>query len=1101
MRTKFNGILTLLLAFFVHLTYAQDRTISGTVSDESGPLPGVTVLKKGTTQGTETGFNGDYSIKAKTGDVLVFSFVGMKNVERTVSSSNQINVTLENDNLLEEVVVVGYGTATKQTFVGSAKTVKSENLETKSFSNVSQALTGEVAGVSVINTSGQPGSTSTVRIRGFGSVNGNRAPLYVVDGVPFSGSLNSINPADIESSTVLKDASATAIYGARGANGVIIITTKSGKAGTSSIEVDVKTGVNFSSIPRQDVIKNPDTFIGLAWEALYNRANATGNPDPTAFANSNLFSGAGIGPAYNFYATNDVSQIVDPATRTVRSGVARKYTPENWADYAFQTSILQEANVRFSGGDEKSKYYASFGYLDNKGYIKNSDYKRYSTRLNLSSEVKPWLKLNTNIGYAISTTNNNGQTNDSGSIFWFADNIPSIYPLFLRDANGQIVPDPIFGGNQYDYGDQGRDFGALTNSISDALRDVSRTQRHEINGNVSANIDLLEGLTFETKLGLMYRFNDYISYNNPFYGSAASQFGSLFNRDTESLTLNFLNLVRYKTSFGRHNLEVLAAHETNKNKSEIETASKFGAILPFGGLYLDNFVNTSGQPSGYIDESTLESYFGQANYNFDGKYFLSASIRRDGSSRFVNNKWDTFGSIGASWILTKESFMDDVNWLKYLKVKASYGLIGEQSGVGLYPGYILNNASPTPDPATGNNTISIAESVVGNPDLTWETSKMFQTGIEFSVGDYLEGNLDYYVKNTDNLLFDREQSIATGFSVLTVNDGQLSNRGFEFDLTGHIINTKDYGLDVTVNGTFLDNELTAMPIDPATGQQKVIDIAGAYGRSVGRSLFDFYTREWAGVDPADGRGMWYQYYDDKNNNGTLDSGEESFALPNATTGNDDNPSGTLHGYQLANSSANIKRTTTKTYANATEVFNDKSTIPTVQGAFRITGRIKNFDISTQFLYSLGGYAYDGAYATLMNNGSIGNNNWHKDILNRWQKPGDITDVPRLSDGVTTNDPITGQSTVAENSVNRLSTRFITSSDFLSLNNVKVGYTLPKSFIEKAGVDYVNLWLAGDNLFLLSKRKGFNPSTSETGASSVYRYAPLTTITFGVRVKF
>ncbi|MDE0536975.1 TonB-dependent receptor plug domain-containing protein, partial [Tenacibaculum sp. L6] len=326
MRTKFNGILTLFLALIVQISFAQDRIISGTVSDETGPLPGVTILKKGTTQGTETDFDGNYSIKAKTGDVLVFSFVGMKTAERTVGSSNQISVVLESDNLLEEVVVVGYGTTTKKAYTGTAKVVDTEAIQSKSFTNISQSLAGEAAGVNVINTTGQPGSTSTIRIRGFGSVNGNRDPLYVLDGVPFSGNINSINPEDIKTTTILKDATATAIYGSRGANGVILITTKSGQKNSSNIEADVKTGVNFNFIPRYDVIDSADEYIGLSWESIYNQGNNRG-VNPVDFANNNLFDGTiGINPSYNSWNITNVSDLIDPITKTVKPGVTRKYT-------------------------------------------------------------------------------------------------------------------------------------------------------------------------------------------------------------------------------------------------------------------------------------------------------------------------------------------------------------------------------------------------------------------------------------------------------------------------------------------------------------------------------------------------------------------------------------------------------------------------------------------------------------------------------------------------------------------------------------------------------------------------------------------------------
>lgn len=401
MKTKFNGILTLLLALVVQISFAQERTISGTVSDESGPLPGVSVLKKGTTSGTETDFDGNYSIKAKTGDVLVFSFVGMKTAERVVGSSNNISLTLETDNFLEEVIVVGYGTATKQSYAGTAATVATENLEAKSFSNVSQALTGEVAGVTVINTSGQPGTIGTVRVRGYGSPNGNRAPLYVVDGIPFAGTfdLNSVNPADIKSTTVLKDATATAIYGSRGANGVILITTKSGSSSEKSyIEADVKSGVNVQIIPRYSVIKSPEEYIGLVWEGLYNRGVVTGNADPVGFANATLLGGNVIGEGYNMWNVTDAASLIDPATRSVRAGVQRLFDPERYADFAFGEGIRTEANLRMGGGSAKSKYFVSMGYLDDSGYSLNSDFKRYTTRINLTSDVKDWLKLQSNIG-------------------------------------------------------------------------------------------------------------------------------------------------------------------------------------------------------------------------------------------------------------------------------------------------------------------------------------------------------------------------------------------------------------------------------------------------------------------------------------------------------------------------------------------------------------------------------------------------------------------------------------------------------------------------------------------------------------------------------
>jgi TonB-linked SusC/RagA family outer membrane protein len=438
----------------VHVSFAQQRTISGTVSDESGPLPGVNVIIKGTNTGTQTDFDGKYSIQASTGDVLVFSYVGMNTTEITVGGSDTIDVVMAGANLLEEVVVVGYGTSTKEAFAGTAATVDQEQLEVKSFSNVSQSLTGEVAGVTVINTSGQPGTVGTIRIRGYGSVNGNRAPLYVVDGVPFSGSINSINPADIKSTTILKDATATAIYGSRGANGVVVITTKNGTSGQSYIEVDLKTSINDQLIPRYDVVSNPEEYIGYVWEGIYNRGVIGGQASPVDYANANLFTNSYVATGYNMWNVNTAAELIDPNTRTVYPGVSRKYTPMLYKDAAFDSAFRTEGNVRLGGGNEKTRHFVSFGYLDDDGYSINTGYKRYTTRVNLTSDYKPWLKVNANVGYAYSESLANGQIVGSENVFEFADKMAPIFPVFLRDDDAQLVPDPFYGGNQYDYGSQ-----------------------------------------------------------------------------------------------------------------------------------------------------------------------------------------------------------------------------------------------------------------------------------------------------------------------------------------------------------------------------------------------------------------------------------------------------------------------------------------------------------------------------------------------------------------------------------------------------------------------------------------------------------------------
>jgi len=1090
MKTKFNGVLTLLLVLFVQISFAQKKNISGTVSDVSGPLPGVSILVEGTRTGVETDFDGKYSIKVNSGDVLIFRYLGYVNVSKTVGANTNINIIMKEDsNVLDEIVVVGYGTSTKQAFAGTATVVKQEQLEVKNFSNVSQALTGEVAGVTVINGSGQPGSVASIRIRGYGSVNGSRAPLYVVDGVPYSGSLNSINPSDIASTTILKDATATAIYGSRGANGVVVITTKKGSASESYIEIDVKTGINDQLIQRYDVVTSPEEYIGYVWEGIKNGARVRGEADPIAFANANLFTGNYVAPGYNMWNVADGSELIDPATSNVLAGVTRKYDPKRYTDLAFGAAIRTETSLRMGGGNKDTNYYASFGYLDDKGYSINTGFKRYTTRLNLTSKVKPWLKVNSNIDYAYSESIANGQIAGSENVFEFADKMAPIFPVYLRDDEGQLVPDTFYGGNQFDYGSlsgfRDRPNANGLNPIGSAKYDFDGTDRHTFNGNFSAETKFSDNLSLKIRYGVQYLNQKNKDYTNKFYGGGRSTGGDITINDYTSLTQNILQILNYNNQWGAHSVDAIAAHESNEFKQTFASAAKGLQISPFL-LDLDNFQSSLGLPSGSTSGYTIESYFGQLNYNYDQKYYFSSSIRTDGSSRFVNEKWGTFGSIGFSWVASNESFLENNDIIDYLKLKTSYGIAGDQAGVGFFSGYNTYNG--------GNlgGSISLAPGAVGNPDLTWETTTQFQVGAEFGISKYLDGTVDYYERLTDNLIFDRFVGPSQGISSITVNDGELLNSGIEIDLTGHIIDTKDFSLDLSINGEILTNEIKTMPLDPATGKPQILTPNGSYAWSQGRSVYDFYMREWAGVDPSDGAPMWFQYYDDRNGNNLLDAGEPTSTSSGSWVPVDEsitNNTGSIIEYQAKVNDANIQKTLTKTYSDASDVYANKSAIPDLRGAFRLSGTLGNFNFATQFTYSLGGYAYDAQYAELMSDrfGAVGNN-FHKDISNRWRNPGDITDVPALTDNAIVNG--TSQST-----------RFIVSTDYLALNNVNIGYNIPNKYLQKASLDKVNIWLAADNLFSATSRNGFLPTTSESGNSGRRLYAPMSTVTLGVRVKF
>ena len=983
-------------------------------------------------------------------------------------AQNKPTDTTAKETQIEEVVMIGYSQVPKESYVGTASKVDAKAIDSKNVSTVSQALAGESAGVRVINTSGQPGTDATIRIRGFGSVNGNRDPLYVLDGVPYTGNVSAINPEDIENLIILKDATATSIYGARGANGVVVMNTKKGRANKSVIQLESKVGFNMSLLPRYETIKSPEEYIGLSWEAMKNRGRLLNNPNPINYANTNLFGASGINPNYNLWGVN-AAQLIDPSTGQVRPGIGRLYDPENWEDYAFQTSARTENNLSISGGSGKTTYYTNIGYLNDEGYSINSKYERYNGRLNLTHQARSWLKGEFNLGYSYSKAKRNGQTSDSGSIFWFVDNIPSIYPLYLRDANGNMVADPYFGGNQFDYGEGGRGFGALTNSIADATYNQNNFFKHELNANMFLKADITKWLSFETRIGGQYYNNSNDQLDNPYYGNAASQNGYIYKTKTELMSYNWLQLLRFNKKFGDHNVQAFVAHESNNWEQKFMSAGRPNIIDMIPEL---NIGIGESQSSSYIREYNLESFFGQLTYDYQGKYFFTGTVRNDGSSRFLQDKWDIFASAGLGWLVTKENFLADNKTIKNLKLKASYGTVGDQGGVDWYAGYNVYN------PGNFMGLPAAAFERNGYPQLTWEKSNIFQGGLELALfkNRVVELDVDYYHRTTNNLIFDNRLAPSTGNSILKVNDGVLVNQGIEFTLKTHIINKDNFFFDFGVNGEVLRNKLTQMPIDISTGQRKVIDLAAAgFGRTEGNSIYDYYMREYAGVNSATGAAQWTVHYVDINGNGGFDAGENIASL---------------YEYQQQNPNADIKTGTTEVYAQATQKFLGKSAIPDIRGAFNFDFGYRSFSLGVQFLYSIGGYSYDSAYAGLMHNGQIGSNNWHTDIKDRWQNPGDITDVPRLSSNY-----------ASDVNFNSRSSRFLVKSDFIALNNIRLAYNLPQDYVKALGMTGFNIFVSGDNLWIQSKRKGFNPSVSETGGSNTYAYAPLSTITFGAKINF
>ena len=1076
MKTKFSVVLTLIAVLVVQISFAQNKNVTGTISDDSGlPLAGATIIIDGTTTGVSTDFDGNYSIVVSESDTLVISYVGYASVSEVVGARNVINVTMNPDNTLDEVVVLGYNSTTKTAFTGTATKIETENIEAKALGNVSQALRGEVAGVNVISSSGAPGSDATIRIRGFGSVNGNRSPLYIVDGAPYSSDLSAINPSDIESLTILKDAAATSIYGSRGANGVIVITTKGGKVGVSEVILDFRTSVNAQMLPTYNIIESPEEYIELSYQALKNKASLLGESDPAAWASANLYgspqNGEQINSIYNIWDVPG-DQLINPVTGRFNEGINRRYNPTKWSDVAFGTGVRQEANLQFSGGNSTTRFATSFGYLEDEGYALNSDYTRYTTRIKIDHKPKEWLKVGGNIqftgGKYTNSSSSQGSAGSSGNIFALTNTTPAIYDIYLRDENGNLVEDPIFGGNQYDYGSEsGRRAWNTTNGIADAIYNLSRFKSNTLLGNFNIGIKLTDWMSFDVRYSGQYQNSDSANRSNPYYGGNAATNGFLSKSISTGVSQNFLQMLKFNKDIGGHNFDGFVAHESTENSSTNISAAAQTNILP-NTLDLDQYTSPFGRAGSFSTASSLESYFAQFNYNYDEKYFFTASARRDGSSRFYENKWGTFGSVGLGWIMSKEDWFNDNGLFNFMKLKGSYGLIGDQ-GVSLLYGWQIFNINQTPD---GSYSFT-QSSRLANRDLTWETSKISQVGFESVMfNNKLTLDVDYYVKNTENLFFTQTLPGSSGSASIQYNDGVLMNKGVEFNAGLSLIESEDFNLSLNINGEIFDNEITEMPADFFTGEEKVID--GSYSK--GRSLYDFFLREWAGVNPATGAAMWNLYYDDLNGDGVFGSGDAP--ITNMVIYMDENPG------------ANVASTTTEVYSDATQKYVGKSAIPDVRGSFRINASYKNFDLTAQFSYSMGGYVYDNGYSVLMSNsGLIGRDNYHTDIRNAWSQPGDITNVPRMSAGYST-----------DTQFSSTSTRFLTKANYLSLNNLRVGYTLPNKLATRAGIKSFNVYVSGDNLMMLSARKGMNPTTLISSSNSGI-YMPMTTLSIGTTVQF
>lgn len=1027
-----------LLILLCNIAIAQEKSLSGTVIDTEGLyLPGVSVIIKNSNQGVQTDLNGSFVLKVKPGDILSFDYLGFTPQEVKIGNQENLTIVLEEVGTnLDDIVIVAFGTQKQKAVVGAIGQIKSDVIDKIPATSVVSALQGNVAGVNIINSSSQPGENPTIRVRGIGSINAEASPLIILDGAPFSGNLNSISSDQIETINVLKDASSTALYGSRGANGVILIKTKSGKRNsTPDININISSGVSFDAVDTHKVLGTKE-YTEYLWEARKNNYHYVLGQDE-ATARKNASDGLVSHLGYNPYGTE---QPIDyDGNYTVKDPLLWEtdWKKELKRNQAFRN----EYGFNVAGGGDKTTYFLSANYLNQDGLLKTSNFERTAVRLNLDSQITDWAQVGANIAYTNSNQNFPTQsgTNLYSPISWTYA-MPSVFPVYKRDKNGAIVYDPQ-GGAIFDYGNaSSKDVNSVRpimsgeNAVGILYNNSLINRRSNLNWNGYAKLDLAPGLYFRTNLSYERYDLDVKSYNNAVYGQAASVKGRVSKQKDTSETLNFINTLHYEKSFGEHHFTADAIYEAYKYKQDLFNGSSTGYLPGNEEIGSGTSLESLG---GYVVEDRLTSYLGRLSYDYANKYFIEGSYRRDASTRFdKKNRKGDFYSIGGSWIVSSEDFLVDSNLLNLLKLRASYGELGNNNtGTNYFPYLRLFE--------TGHNQLDNPGVILGSltdPGLTWEKTASFNIGVDFSLfNNRIEGSVDYYRKSSIDLLYAVPQAPSTGNLEKLTNTGKLENTGLEVSLTSHNIRTNDFTWDTSINFSLDKNKIKSLTQDSF--------IKGMHQWEVGRSLYDFFIKDWAGVDPQDGYGMWYKDVVDAQGN-------------------------------------IIGKETTKDYDEATRYYSH-SALPKVVGGFNTSLSYRNFDFSAFFNFSLGGYVYDGDYASLIDGISKGYQS-SPDLANRWQKPGDITDIPVLLN--------------SNNNFGATSTRFLFKNDYLRLKAITLGYNLPIEQLGKLKLKKARLYVQAENLLTFQSHKGIDPEQSISGQTN-YRMQVSANVSVGLNINF
>jgi TonB-linked SusC/RagA family outer membrane protein len=1069
-----------LFCFSFEMLYSQNVTVSGTVVDENDePLIGVSVSVVGSNLGDVTDLDGKFSFSVpSSAGKLELKYLGMNDLTVPITAGVMHIRMTASDHVLEEVVVsVAYGTQKRNALTGAVMSLNAKEIEQRPVTGITSLLEGKM-GIMVESETGQPGSSSSVRIRGFGSVNGSNSPLYVVDGFVYEGDITDINSQDIAEMSVLKDASSAAIYGNRAANGVIIITTKRGNNEKPHISLTMNLGFDQRHIPDYERL-GADQWMEATWMGYRNQfISAQGKTveEANALANANLIPNY---LKYNIYdQPND--QLFDAngkLTGQVREGFRDDL---DWFEAGTRDGHRQEYIVSGDGRiGAKSDYYFSAGYLDQQGYTPEAQFKRFSGRAKVNMTPNKWFRT----GFNVAATNQEKTNMVSGgegytSLFHHARNIPPIYPVHLHDmTTGEYILDDA-GNKIYDNGiENGRPQLPNRHTIWENQLNARNVARKTMTGNIFAEITFLTDFKAKISGNMDTQVNENDIYENALIGDASSMNGRISFTDHRYKSYTFLQQLTYsKTINDLYQIDLLAAHENFAYNDVYSSGGKTDEIFA-GQPYAVNFTTITSL-NGYEDNRRTESYLSRLQFNFDEKYYLDGSFRRDGSSRFhKSNRWGNFYSVGAAWNISKEAFMDNIDPVNYLKLRANYGETGNDASVGLY-GYmalydLMQNAMKG----------ALVKSQLETLDIKWEASTSFGLALDGRIFDRLNFSVEYFDKRSRDLLFDVSLPQSAGANndnrspILTQNIGSVANRGIELNLDADIIRTKNWNWHVDFNATSLKNKILTLPEE---NREKGI-ITGNRKYTEGHGIYDFWTYQYVGVDQMSGRALYElnteDYYVADPGGAPAPEGKE--LVPAANTVN-------INGVDYVYKTTHARRDFSG------------SAIPKLMGTFSTGVNYRGIALDVLFTYGLGNKVMDSPYRSLMNMGGSLPTAFHKDILNSWtgMPEGMTADSPNRIDRSAT--PILDPTYSTDN--NAVSNRWLINGSYLMFKNINLSYSLPKKWIQSLDLSTVRLNITAENLHLFSARKGLNSQMSFSGEISSQAAAPRV-ISMGIKVDF